>query len=53
MNDLTRWLHDIDDLLYGTRYAHSALAFGIARGWLWPLFHAHDIEGCLPYQGGI
>ena len=52
MEEFRQWLKEMDNMLYATRYEHSALAFGIARGWLWPLFNSHDIEACLDYTKG-
>ena len=50
MEEFRRWLKEMDNLLYATRYEHSALASGIARGWLWPLFNSHDFDACLDYR---
>jgi len=50
MEEFRRWLKEMDNMLYATRYEHSALASGIARGWLWPLFNSHDFHACLDYR---
>lgn len=50
MQEFTKWLKEMDNMLYATRFEHSDLAFGVARAWLWPLFQSHEIEACLPYN---
>ena len=52
MEEFKKWLKEMDNMLYATRYEHSQLAFGIARGWLWPLFHSQEMEACLDYTKG-